>query len=120
MKVKETAFERRQRRVRYKLKKINKDKLRLSVFCSNRYIYAQIIDDRSSQTLVSASSLEKPIREVFKAKVNISTSAEIGALIGKRALEKGINSVIFDRGGYAYHGRIKALAESARQSGLNF
>lgn len=120
MKVKETSFERRKRRVRYKLKTLNKGKLRLSIFCSNRYIYAQIIDDVASKTLVSASSLEKPLREVHKSKVNVTVSSDIGSLIAKRALEKGISSVIFDRGGYSYHGRVKALAESARQSGLVF
>jgi large subunit ribosomal protein L18 len=120
MKIQETSFERRKRRTRYKLKKANPNKARLSIFCSNRYIFAQVIDDKSARTLAAASSLEKDLRDSLKSTLNVAASAQVGALIAKRALEKGITTVVFDRGGHAYHGRLKALAESARQAGLQF
>lgn len=93
---------------------------RLAVYRSNRYIYAQIINDENGTTIVSASSLEKDLREKFLGKVNIEVSKTIGKLIAERALAKGVKSVVFDRGGYIYHGKIKALADSARESGLDF
>ncbi|MDW8188052.1 MAG: 50S ribosomal protein L18 [Dictyoglomus sp.] len=93
---------------------------RLAVFKSLRYIYAQIIDDTKGHTLVSASSLEKELKSQLKSTDNIEAAKLVGKVIAKRALEKGIKKVVFDRGGFLYHGRIKALADSARAEGLEF
>ena len=93
---------------------------RLSVFRSSKHIYAQLIDDAKGQTLVSASSMEKTTREGAKTGANIAAAKAVGKLIAERAKEKGIKDVVFDRGGYLYHGRIKALADAAREGGLNF
>lgn len=93
---------------------------RLSVFKSLNHIYAQIIDDVSSTTLVSASTLSPDIREKIKSGGNIESAKLVGEIIGKKALEKNISKVVFDRGGYPYHGRVKALAEAAREAGLEF
>ncbi len=96
---------------------------RLAIFRSNRYIYAQIIDDDRGLTLVSASSLEKGFREKYSDKKSLKNkdiAAEIGKLIAERAKEKGITKVVFDRGGFKYHGKIKALADAAREAGLEF
>ena len=105
-------------RNRKKLKDVNTNKLRVTVFKSSKNIYAQIIDDKISKTLVSASSTEKELKNSKKKKMELSNT--LGELLAKRAKEKKINSVYFDRGGYKYHGRIKALAESLRKNGLNF
>jgi large subunit ribosomal protein L18 len=91
---------------------------RLNVFRSNKYIYAQLIDDTNGVTLVSASSMEKDF--TGESTGNLEAAAKIGETIAKRATEKGLNSIVFDRGGYLYHGRIKALAEAARENGLQF
>src|SRR6185436_6594059 len=93
---------------------------RLSVFRSSKHIYAQLIDDVKGATLAAASSLEKPMREGAKTGANIAAAKAVGKLIAERAKEKGIKDVVFDRGGYLYHGRIKALADAAREGGLNF
>uniref|UniRef100_A0A7C3MGV0 Large ribosomal subunit protein uL18 n=1 Tax=Dictyoglomus thermophilum TaxID=14 RepID=A0A7C3MGV0_DICTH len=93
---------------------------RLAVFKSLRYIYAQIIDDTKGHTLVSASSLEKELRSQLKSTKNIEAAKLVGEVIAKRALEKGIKKVVFDRGGFLYHGKVKALADSARAAGLEF
>lgn len=93
---------------------------RLAVYKSLRYIYAQIIDDTKGHTLVSASSLEKEIRSQLKSTKNIEAAKLVGEVIAKRALEKGIKKVVFDRGGFLYHGKVKALADSARAAGLEF
>lgn len=90
---------------------------RLNVFRSNKHIYAQLIDDVNGVTLASASTLDK---EVNVEGNNLETAKQIGELIAKRAVEKGYKSVVFDRGGYLYHGRIKALADAARENGLEF
>ncbi len=92
---------------------------RLSVFISLKNIYAQIIDDTKGITLVSASTLDKDLRGKVKGK-NVEAAKLVGALIAERALEKGIKNVAFDRGGFLYHGRVKALAEAAREKGLKF
>ena len=89
---------------------------RLAVYRSNRYIYAQVIDDSSGQTLVAASSRETAIGK----SLTVATAAEVGKLVGARAKDAGIGAVVFDRGGYPYHGRVKALAEAAREEGLKF
>jgi len=93
---------------------------RLSVFRSSKHIYAQLIDDDKGQTLAAASSVEKTMREGAKTGANIDAAKAVGKLIAERAKEKGIKDVVFDRGGYLYHGRIKALADAAREGGLNF
>ena len=93
---------------------------RLSVHKSLKNIQAQIIDDSSGKVLVSASTLVKDFRQRFKYCGNIKASAELGLILAEKAKQKGITKVCFDRGGYIYHGRVKALAESARKAGLNF
>ncbi|MEF3254286.1 MAG: 50S ribosomal protein L18 [Deferribacterales bacterium] len=93
---------------------------RLAVFRSNRYIYVQLINDEIGHTITSASSLEKPLKEKYNGRLNIEVCKEIGKLIAERSIEKGFKKVVFDRGGYIYHGKIKALADSARESGLEF
>tara|TARA_Y200000002_G_scaffold357500_1_gene340086 strand:+ start:570 stop:923 length:354 start_codon:yes stop_codon:yes gene_type:complete len=103
-------------RNRKKLKDVNTNKLRISVFKSSKNISAQIIDDKLSKTLVSASSTEKEIKKNKTKKMDLSNI--LGELLAKRAKEKKISSVYFDRGGYKYHGRIKALADSLRKNGL--
>jgi len=91
---------------------------RLNVFRSSKHIYAQLIDDSKGVTLASASSLDKELG--LKNGANVEAAAAVGTLIAKRALEKGMTEVVFDRGGYLYHGRVKALAEAAREAGLQF
>jgi len=93
---------------------------RLTVFRSSKHIYAQLIDDNKGETLAAASSLEKTLREGAKTGANIDAAKSVGKLIAERAKEKGIKDVVFDRGGYLYHGRVKALADAAREGGLNF
>ena len=108
-------FQRRRQRTRAALRAKTNGKARLSVFRSSKNIYAQVIDDLKGETLVSASSLEKAMREQLKTGADKSAAAEIGKLIGERAVGKGV-----DRGGYRYHGRVKALADAAREAGLKF
>ncbi|MCR2046658.1 50S ribosomal protein L18 [Acetatifactor muris] len=93
---------------------------RLAVFRSNNHMYAQIIDDTVGNTLVSASTLEKPIREELTKTNDVDAAAYLGTVIGKRAVEKGITKVVFDRGGYIYQGKVAALADAAREAGLEF
>ncbi len=93
---------------------------RLSVYRSLSNIYAQIIDDGSGNTLVSASSLDSPVKDMEHNKGNVKAAKGVGAELARKALEKGIKQVVFDRSGYLYHGRVKALAEAAREAGLEF
>lgn len=93
---------------------------RLSVFRSNEHIVAQIIDDVSQHTLVAASTLEPEIKQDLASTANCVASAKVGEVVAKRAIAKGINRIVFDRGGNLYHGRVKALAEAAREAGLQF
>jgi len=93
---------------------------RLCVFRSNTNIYAQIIDDTTGTTLVSASTLEKALKDSLEFGGNITGASAVGKLVAERALEKGISEVVFDRGGYIFHGRVAALAEAAREAGLSF
>lgn len=93
---------------------------RLSVFRSLNHMYAQIVDDARGLTLAAASTLDPEIREMVKGKPKAAAGVEVGKLIARRAREKGITQVVFDRGGYLYHGRIKALADAAREAGLKF
>lgn len=110
-------LQRRTQRNRSKLAKAANQRPRLSVHRSSKHIYAQIIDDVQGVTLAAASSME----EGFAAKGgNVGGASEVGKLVAQRASEKGVKDVVFDRGGYIYHGRVKALAEGAREGGLNF
>ncbi len=93
---------------------------RLAVFRSNNHMYAQVIDDTVGNTLVSASTLEKDVKAELEKTNDVSAAAYLGTVIGKRALEKGITTVVFDRGGFIYQGKIKALADAAREAGLEF
>ena len=93
---------------------------RLCVFRSNSHIYAQVIDDMAGKTLASASTLDKEIKEKVSFGGNIEGASEVGKLVAQRALAQGIETVVFDRGGYLYHGRVAALAAAARETGLNF
>jgi len=93
---------------------------RLSVHRSARHIRAQVIDDQSARTVVSASSLDKEVRQLIKGGGNIAASKVVGKVIAERARAKGVEKVVFDRGGYQYHGRVQALAEAAREAGLKF
>ena len=113
-------FARRSRRARYQLRKRANGRPRLSVFRSGLNIYAQIIDDAGGRTLAAASSVEKDMRQKLKTGGNIDAAAEVGKLIAERAKKAGVSEVVFDRGGYAFHGRVKALAEAAREGGLKF
>lgn len=106
-------FEVRKARVRTKITKVS-NRLRLSVFKSGKHLYAQVIDDAKSVTLASASTLEKEIRQLKKSNCNISAAIKVGELIGERAAIKGVQEVVFDKGGYKYHGVVKALADAAR------
>ena len=110
------ARTRRHRRVRKGLRG-TAARPRLSVFRSNKYIYAQVIDDDAGNTLASASSLEGDLRDKG---LSVETATEVGRLVAERAKDAGVEAVVFDRGGFAYHGRVKALADAARESGLEF
>jgi large subunit ribosomal protein L18 len=111
---------RRKGRVRGALRKAAGTRKRLSVHRSSKHIYAQVIDDDQGVTIVSASSIEKTQRESLKTGASVDAAKAVGKLIAERAQKKGVKEVIFDRGGYLYHGRVKALAEAAREGGLNF
>ena len=110
--------ERRKLRVRRQLRKVANGRPRLSVFRSSKHIYAQVIDDTAGRTLAAASTKDKDFGGATGA--NIGAASVIGAEIAKRAKKAGVESVVFDRGGYIYHGRVKALADAAREAGLSF
>ena len=112
--------ERRRRRLRTSIGRRAGGRPRLSVFRSSLHIYAQVIDDRGGVTLAAASSIDKGLRASLKSGTNVAAAAEVGRLIAERALAAGIKEVVFDRGGYLFHGRVKALAEAARAGGLSF
>jgi large subunit ribosomal protein L18 len=111
---------RRTAKVRRNVRRAAGERARLSVFRSSKHIYAQLIDDASGRTVVSASSLEKDMRGTLKTGANIDAAKAVGKMIAERASAKGIKQVVFDRGGYLYHGRVKALADAAREGGLDF
>ena len=113
-------FQKRKARVRVALKKTANGKMRLSVFRSGKHIYAQIIDDAKGVTVVSASTLDKEVRENLKKTANIEAASFVGKIVAERAVKSGVSEVVFDRGGYIYHGRVKALADAARSAGLKF
>lgn len=113
-------FERRQRRVRGQLKDSTSGRLRLSVHRSSRHIYAQVIDDAKGRTVAAASSLEKEMKGKLKTGADKAAATAVGKLLAERAVGAGVSEVVFDRGGYKYHGRVKALADGAREGGLRF
>ena len=110
----------RKARVRIAVKKAANGKPRLSVFRSGKHIYAQVIDDTKGATVVSASTLDKEIRENIKKSSTVEAASFIGKVVAERAVKAGVSVVVFDRGGYIYHGRVKALADAAREAGLKF
>jgi large subunit ribosomal protein L18 len=112
--------ERRKRRLRYQIRMKSGGRPRLSVFRSGKHIYAQVIDDAAGRTVAAASSLEKPMRESLKTGADTSAATAVGKLIAERAMAAGVTAVVFDRGPYLYHGRVKALADGAREGGLSF
>ncbi len=111
-------FQRRKSRTRYTISQKGTGRPRLSVFRSGKHIYAQIIDDREGATLAMASTNEKEVK--LPKTWNVEAATSVGKKIAERALAKGVKQVVFDRGGYIYHGRVKALADAARESGLEF
>jgi large subunit ribosomal protein L18 len=112
-------FARRQRRTRFALRKAANGRPRLSVFRSGKHIYAQVIDDRKGATLAAASTLDEGLK-ALKTGANKDAASAVGKLIAERAIAAGVKEVVFDRGGYIYHGRIAALANAAREGGLSF
>ena len=113
-------FARRAKRVRYALQANGKGRLRLSVHRSGRHIYGQVIDDAQGQTLAAASTLDKGLRSELKTGADREAAHKVGLLLAERAKQAGVETVMFDRGGYKYHGRVKALADAAREGGLSF
>ncbi len=113
-------FARRQRRTRFALRQAGGGRPRLSVFRSGKHIYAQVIDDRRGATLAAASSLDEGLKGKLKTGADKSAAAEVGKLIAERAIAAGVKEVVFDRGGYIFHGRVAALATAAREGGLSF
>jgi large subunit ribosomal protein L18 len=111
---------RRTAKVRRNVRRAAGGRVRLSVFRSSKHIYAQLIDDLKGETLACASSMEKDMRGSLKTGADIAAAKAVGKLVAERAGAKGIKDVVFDRGGYLFHGRIKALADAAREAGLNF
>ncbi len=115
--------EERRRRIHYRIRKrVNgtAEKPRMVVFRSNKQIYVQVVDDEQGKTLVAASSLDKALAAECKGKTGIEAAAIVGKAIAERALAAGITTICFDRGGYLFHGRVKSLADAAREGGLNF
>lgn len=112
-------IQRRRVRVRNAIRK-NSDRVRLSVFRSGRHIYAQVIDDTAGRTLASASTLDKDLRGSLKGGADKEAAAAVGKVLAERALAAGVEAVVFDRGSYRFHGRVKALADAAREAGLQF
>ena len=115
-----TVTARRQARVRKQLKASDHGRPRLSIFRSSKQIYAQVIDDAKGETLAAASSLEKDMRGALKTGANVDAATQVGKLVAERAKKAGVSAVVFDRGQYRYHGRVKALADGAREGGLDF
>lgn len=115
-----TGNDRRRARVRRAIKAAANGRLRLSVHRSSLHIYAQIIDDTKGETVASASTVEKSLREALKTGADKSAAAAVGKLVAERAVAKGVTKVVFDRGQFLFHGRVKALADAAREGGLDF
>lgn len=113
-------FARRSKRVRQSLRRAANGRVRLSVFRSSKHIYAQVIDDSAGRTMAAASTLDKDLKGALKKGSDLEAAQAVGRLVAERALAAGVKNVIFDRGGYLYHGRVKALADAAREAGLSF
>ena len=113
-------FERRKRRTRIGIKRLAKGKPRLSVHRSGRHVYAQVIDDENGKTLAAASSVDKELRGSLTKGTDKEAAAAVGRAVAERAVKEGVSQVVFDRGGYNFHGRVKALADAAREGGLKF
>jgi large subunit ribosomal protein L18 len=111
---------RRRERLRYQLRRKSGGRPRLSVFRSGKHIYAQVIDDAAGRTVAAASSLDKGLRSSLRTGADRDAAAAVGKLVAERALAAGVSAVVFDRGAYLYHGRVRALAEAAREGGLDF
>jgi large subunit ribosomal protein L18 len=111
---------RRRERLRYQLRQKSVGRPRLSVFRSGKNIYAQVIDDQAGRTLAAASTLDKDLREALRTGADRAAASAVGKLVAERALAAGVTEVVFDRGAYLYHGRVKALADAAREGGLSF
>jgi len=111
---------RRRQRLRNNIRRKNSGRPRLSVFRSSKQIYAQIIDDAQGRTLAAASTLDKDLRATLKTGADTAAATAVGTLLAERAREAGVDKVVFDRGHYLFHGRVKALAEAAREGGLQF
>ncbi|MEO3385983.1 50S ribosomal protein L18 [Mesorhizobium sp. CAU 1741] len=114
------SIQRRAARVRRQIKKVAGERPRLSVHRSSKHIYAQVIDDANGHTLAAASTLEKDLKGSLKTGADSAAAAAVGKLLAERATKAGVKEVVFDRGAYIYHGRVKALAEAAREGGLSF
>ena len=117
---KKGAEDRRKARVRRALRRAANGRMRLSVFRSSKQIYAQVIDDAAGRTVASASSLEKDMRDQLKTGADVAAASAVGKRVAERAREAGVTQVVFDRSGYLYHGRVRALADGAREGGLEF
>jgi large subunit ribosomal protein L18 len=113
-------FERRRRRTRAALRKAGGARPRLTVFRSSKHIYAQVIDDAAGHTLAAASTLDRDLRSGLKTGADSGAATKVGKLVAERAKAAGVEQVVFDRGGYRYHGRVRALADAAREAGLTF
>ncbi len=120
MAIKGQGVRRRQKRVRAALRRVAGGRPRLSVFRSSQHIYAQVIDDKNGHTLAAASSLDKEIKSKLKTGADKAAAGEVGKLVAERAKSAGVEKVVFDRGAYIFHGRVKALADAAREGGLQF
>ncbi len=120
MAVQKQALQRRAQRVRRQLKKVGNGRPRLSVYRSSKNIYAQIIDDAAGNTVVAASTLDADLRKKLKTGADAEAAAAVGKLVAERAVKAGVKDVVFDRGPYIFHGRVKALADAAREGGLTF
>jgi large subunit ribosomal protein L18 len=120
MSAKQDLATRRRLRLRYQLRQKGHGRPRLSVFRSGKNIHAQVIDDQQGRTLAAASSLDKDLKAALKTGADKAAAAAVGKLVAERALAAGVKQVVFDRGAYLYHGRVKALAEAAREGGLDF
>jgi len=116
----DALFRRRRERTRFKLRQAAQGRARLSVFRSSRHIYAQIIDDTAGHTLAAASTLDAGLKAELKTGADKAAASAVGRLIAERAKAAGVERVVFDRGAYMYHGRVKALADAAREGGLEF
>lgn len=119
-KLKNTTKDRRILRTRRKIRAAANGRMRLTVFRSAQHIYAQVIDDTSGKTLAAASTLDKELKGKLTKSANREAAAEVGKLVAARAKKAAIGNVVFDRGGYEFHGRVKALADAARAAGLSF